>query len=56
MKFVFTKRSGSHRVTTPGTLLDETLREEEYGMAKIPTTMLKIGKGTNTVEFTNSQV
>lgn len=56
MKFIFTKRSGAHRVTTPGTLLDETLREQDYGMAEIPTKMLKIGKGTNTVKFLTSHV
>jgi len=48
MKYIFTKKIGAHRVTTPGTLLDEELREKEHNMFNAPTELLKMHKGTNT--------
>ena len=48
MKYIFTKKNGCHRVTTPGTLLDEELREKEHNMFHKPTELLKMHKGTNT--------
>ena len=48
MKFIFSKRSGSNRISTFKIKLDEELREIEYGMFEMPTQLLNLHKGTNT--------
>ena len=46
MKFVFSQRSGSHRISTPKITLDEELREIEYGMFHNPTQILNLHQGS----------